>query len=160
MIPPTALFKAFIDTIPTEDQLDNIYDSDFSQGSLSPTTSSFDPSLIALIPDEIFTFPTIPSNMLWHCPIEGGTCSYTINLCALSDTNLNGLVNTIVSKDEAINFLNRQWKSSDQELCTIFNQMVNAHWEDHLKELDIRYVHQGDDNVSDYFLDISSVCLC
>ena len=132
-----------------EDQLDNIYDSDFSQGSLSPTPSPSDPSLIALIPDEMLHPPTIPTNMLWHCPI-GGTCSYTIDLCAPSVANLRSVDTTASQAQDAIYLLEKQWKSNDKQLCMIFNEMVHAHWEDHLKELDIRYIHQGDD-VSNHF---------
>ena len=135
----------------TEDQLDNIYDSDFSQGSQLPTPSLSDPSLITLLPDEMFNPPTIPANMLWHCPIGGGTCPYTINLSTPSATNLRS-ISTIVSQDEAIYLLEKKWKINDERLCMIFYEMVNAHREDHLKELDIKHVYQGDsDSVSDYF---------
>lgn len=146
-------FKAPINTSQTEDQLDNIYDSDFTQGSLSPTPChtgstihpppSSDPSLFALIPHEMFNPPTIPANLLWHCPIGGGTCSYTINLCAPSNTNLRS-ISTMVPQDEAIYLLEKQWKGDNEQVCMIFYEMVNAHWEDHLKELDIKHVDQGD----------------
>ena len=129
--------------------MDNIYDSDFSQGSLLSTPPPLDPSLIALIPNEMFNSPTIPADMLWHCSIGGGTCSYTINLSAPSATNLRS-INAIASQD-AIYLLEKQWKSNNAQLCIIFYEMVNAHWEDHLKELDIRHVRQGD-AVSNYFL--------
>ena len=143
----------------TEDQLDNIYDSDFTQGSLSPTSChasfrptaathpspspSFNPSLYALIPNEMLIPPTLPANMLWHCPIGGGTCTYIINMCAPSSANLMS-ISTIVSQDETICLLKKQWKSNDEEVCMIFYEMVNAHWEDHLKKLDIKYMRQGD----------------
>ena len=92
----------------------------------------------------MFHPPTIPANMLWYCPIGGGTCSYTIDLCAPSAANLRS-INTIVSKgQDAIYLLEKQWKSDNKQLCIIFYEMANAHWEDHLKELDIRHVHQGD----------------
>jgi len=151
-------FKAPISSSQTEDQLDNIYDSDFTQGSLSPTPCHADsaihppppdPSLFALIPHEMFNPPTIPADMLWQCPIGEGTCSYTINLCAPLDANLRS-INTIVSQDEAIYLLEKQWKSDNEQVCMIFHEMVNAHWEDHLKELDIKHVDQ-DDTVSNYF---------
>ena len=148
--------KTPISTSPTGDQLDsldNIYDSDFTQGSLSPTPCHAgsaippppppNPSLFALIPYEMFNPPTIPANMLWHCPIGEGTCSYTINLYVPSDANLKS-ISTIISQDEAIYLLEKQWKSNDEQVCIIFHEMVNAHWEGHLKELDIKHVDQGD----------------
>ena len=39
--------------------------------------------------------------------------------------------------------MEKEWKSNDEQLYTIFYEMVNAHWEDHLKELDIKHVKQG-----------------
>jgi hypothetical protein len=147
---------ASISTSQTEDQPDNIYDSDFSQGSLSSIPPSTDPCLFALIPYEIFIPPTVPADLLWHCPIGGGTCSYIINLCALSNANLRS-ISTIVPQDEAIHLLERQWKSNDEEVYMIFNEMVNAHWDNHLKELDIKHVCQGDD-VSNYFWSFLYVC--
>jgi hypothetical protein len=154
--------KAPISTSQTEDPLDNIYDSDFTQGSSSPTPCHAesaihpsppppfpDPSLFALIPHEMFNPPSIPANMLWHCPIGGGACLYTINLCAPSDANLRS-INIIVPQDEVIYLLEKQWKSNDEQVCMIFHEMVNAHWKDHLKELDIKHVDQGD-TVSNYF---------
>jgi len=86
----------------------------------------------------MFNPPAISANMLWHCSI-GGTCLYTINLCAPSDANLRS-----IPQDEAIYLLEKQWKTNDEQVCMIFHEMVNAHWEDHLKELDIRHVDQGD----------------
>jgi hypothetical protein len=139
-----AFSKNLISTSQTEDQLDNIYDSDFSQGSLSPTPSPPDPSLIALIPNEMFHPPTIPADLLWHCSIGGGTCSYTIDLHAPSATNLRSINIIGPQAQDAIYLLEKQWKSNDKQLCIIFYEMVNAHWEDHLKELDIRHVRQGD----------------
>jgi hypothetical protein len=97
----------------------------------------------------MFNPPTISANMLWHCPIGGGSCLYTINLCAPSDANLRS-INTIISQDEVIYLLEKQWKSNDEQVCMIFHEMVNAHWEDHLKELDIKHMDQGD-TVSNYF---------
>lgn len=148
-----------ISTSQTEDQLNNIYDSDFTQGSLSPTSCHAgpaihpppppDPSLFALIPHEMFNPPTFPADLLWHCSIGGGTCTYIINLCAPSDANLRS-ISTVVPQDEAIYLLEKQWKSTDEQVCMIFHEMVNAHWEDHLKELDIKHVDQGD-TVSNYF---------
>ncbi len=145
-------------TSQTEDQLNNIYDSDFTQGSLSPTSyhaSSWrshptaiqppllpDPSLYALIPHEMLIPPALPLDMLWHCPIGGGTCSYVINLCAPSDTNLKS-IGTVGSQNEVTHLLGKQWKGNDERLHMIFYEMVNAHWETHLKELDIKYVCQG-----------------
>ena len=153
--------RAPISSSSAEDQLDNIYDSDFTQGSLSSTSchadswptaihpsSPPDPSLYALIPNEMLNPPTLPANMLWHCPIGGGNCPYTINLCAPSNANLRS-ISAIASQYEAIYLAEKQWKSNDEEICMIFHEMVNAHWEDHLKELDIKYVLQGD-TVSSY----------
>jgi len=141
---PAGSSRAPISTFQSEDQLDNIYDSDFSQGSLSPTPPSSDPSLFALIPQEMFIPPTVPANMLWHCPVGGGTCLYIINLCALSDANLRS-ISKIVPQDEVICLLEKQWKSDDEKVCMIFHEMVNAHWDNHLKELDIKHVCQDDD---------------
>jgi hypothetical protein len=87
--------------------------------------------------------------MLWHCPIGGGTCSYTIDLCAPSAANLR-LINTVISQDDALYLLEKQWRSDDEQLSKIFFKMVEVHQEDHLKELDIKHVQQGDD-VSCYF---------
>ena len=141
-----------------DEQLDNIYDSDFSQGSLSPTSCYIgswlsysaaqspppppDPSLYALIPHEMFVSPTLPANMIWHCPIGGGICQYVIDLCTPSDDNLQ-LISTAVPKDENNYLLGKEWKSNDERLYMTFYEMVNAHWEDHLKELDIKHVKQG-----------------
>jgi len=149
----------------TEDQIDNTYDSDFTQGSLSPTSCHAslwlshpaaahppahpDPSLYAIIPHEMLIPPTLPLDLLWHCPIGGGICSYAINLCSPSDADLKS-ISSISSQDKVISFLEKQWKSDDEQVQVIFYEMVNAHWEDHLKELDIKYVHQGD-VVSNYF---------
>lgn len=149
-----------------EDQLDNIYDSDFTQGSLSPTfyhASSLpshstalhtapppNPSLYALIPHEMLIPPTLPVDLLWHCPVGGGACSYVINLHSPSNTNL-GSINAIIPKNEVIHLLERNWKSNDEQVYMVFCEMVNAHWEDHLKELDIKYVRQGD-TVSNWFI--------
>ena len=155
---PVASFIAPVSTSQTEDQLDNIYDSDFSQGSLSPTPPPSDPSLTALIPNEMFNLPPISANMLWHCPVGEGTCSYTINLSAPSATNLRS-INTIISQDEAIYLLEKQWKSNNEQLGKIFCEMVNAHWDNHLKELDIRNVQQGD-AVSSYFWSYCFVYVC
>ncbi|KAI0296196.1 hypothetical protein BC826DRAFT_246526 [Russula brevipes] len=104
VIPPTHGFRASSSMTPitisqAEDQYENVYDSDFTQGSPSPTLchatpcfsstvhahspSSFDPSLFALIPSEMYVPPILPADMLWHCPVGGGTCSYFINLCNL-----------------------------------------------------------------------------
>lgn len=150
---------------------DNIYDSDFTQGSLSPTdwhaTSWLphstavqpppppEPSFCALIPHEMLIPPTVPVDMLWHCPV-GGTCSYVINLCAPSDTNLKS-ISAIVPQDQIVYFLKKGWKSNDEQVFMVFCEMVNAHWEDHLKELDIKYVHQ-EDAVSDYVVELSNIC--
>lgn len=155
-----------------EDQQDNIYDSDFTQGSLSPTDchatswlphsiavhppSPPGPSLCALIPHEMLIPPTLPVDMLWHCPI-GGTCSYIINLCAPSDTNLKS-ISANFPQDEVVYFLKKGWKSNDQQVFIIFHEMVNAHWEDHLKELDIKFVRQGD-AVSDHFVKLFNFLL-
>ena len=93
--------------------------------------------------------PTLPPDMLWHCPV-GGTCLYVINMYAPSGTNLRSISAT-VPQNEVVQFLKKGWKSNDEQVYTIFCEMVNAHWEDHLKELDIKYVHQGD-AVSDHFV--------
>lgn len=149
--------RAPISTSQTDDQLDNIYDSDFTQGSLSPTSChaslwptaatrpppSPNPSLYALIPNEMLIPPTLPADMLWHCPVGGGTCTYIINMHTPSSANLRS-ISTIVSQDETICFLEKKWKSDDEEICMIFYEMVNAHWEDHLKKLDIKHIRQGD----------------
>ena len=155
-------------TSQTDDQLDHIYDSDFTQGSLSSTSchadsaihpsSPPDPSLIALIPHVMFNSPTIPANLLWHCPIGEGSCSYTINLCTPSDASIR-FISTIISQDDAVYLLEKQWKSDDEQVCMIFYEMVNAHWEDHLKELDIKHVDQGD-TVSNCLWLCLILCVC
>jgi len=98
----------------------------------------------------MFNPPTIPADLLWHCPVGEGTCSYTINLYAPSNANLKS-ISTIIPQDEVIYLLEKQWKSNNEQVCMIFYEMVNAHWEDHLKELDIKHVDQGS-TVSYYFL--------
>ena len=80
--------------------------------------------------------------MIWHCPIGGGTCQYAIDLCTPSDDNLQ-LISTVVPKDENNYLLGKAWKSDDEQVYMIFYEMVNSHWEDHLKELDIKHVKQG-----------------
>ena len=164
-------FRTLITKSQADDQHNNAYDSDFSQGSLSPTScyasswlsysanvqSPLDPSLLALIPHEMFVSPILPANMVWHCPIGGGTCLYVIDLCGPSEDNIR-LISTVVSPDDIGHFLQRGWKSSDEEVYTIFYEMVNAHWEDHLKELDIKHVKQGN-AVSDDFVK-SLILLC
>jgi hypothetical protein len=143
----------------TEDQYENVYDSDFTQGSPSPTLcyatpylsstvhahppSSFDPSLYALIPSEMYAPPILPADMLWHCPVGGGTCSYFINLCNPSDENLRP-IKGVVPQGDIMYLLEKNWKSNDEQVHMVFCEMVNAHWKDHLKELDIKYVQHGD----------------
>jgi len=105
----------------------------------------------------MFVSPILPANMVWHCPIGGGTCPYVINLCSPSEDNIR-LISTVVSPDDIGHFLQRGWKSNDEEVYTIFYEMVNAHWEDHLKELDIKHVKQGN-AVSDGFVK-SLILLC
>jgi len=149
--------KSLLSVSQAKDQLDNIYDSDFTQGTLSPTShyggpwfshsdavhTPLNPSLYALIPKEMFVAPMLPADLLWHCPVGKGTCSYTIDLCAPSDDNLK-LVKTVVARDDIIHLLEKEWKSNDEQVYMIFFEMVNAHWEDHLKELDVKHVRKGD----------------
>jgi hypothetical protein len=90
----------------------------------------------------MFISPTLPTDLIWHCPIEGSTCLYVIDLCTPSDENLKR-VSTVIPSGDRISFLKKEWKCNDEQLYTIFYEMVNAHWEDHLKELDIRHVKQG-----------------
>ncbi|KAH8997293.1 hypothetical protein EDB92DRAFT_1941926 [Lactarius akahatsu] len=135
-----------------DEHLDNIYDSDFSQVSTSSNHSSSKTAalgsfplhgLLQHLPPEIFTPPTLPANMLWQCPVGGGTCSYVINMCRLSVDNL-GLVRMRVPNDSIDYLLNNDWKYNDEQVMTIFYEIVNAHWEVHLRELDIRYMRGGD----------------
>ncbi|KAH9044480.1 hypothetical protein EDB85DRAFT_1909713 [Lactarius pseudohatsudake] len=137
-----------------DEHIDNIYDSDFSQVSTSSNHSSSEKKTAALgsfplhgllqrLPSEMFTPPTLPANMLWHCPVGGGTCSYVINMCRPSVDNL-GLVRMRVPNDSIVHLLNNDWKYNDEQVMTIFYEIVNAHWEVHLRELDIRYVRGGD----------------
>ena len=95
------------------------------------------------------TPPTLPVDMLWHCPIGGGTCSYVINLCSLSGDNLR-LAHKCVPKHSINHLLNKDWKHNDEQVIMVFYEIVHAHWEDHLRELDIKYV-QHDDMVSHSF---------
>jgi hypothetical protein len=139
----------------SEDHVEHIYDSDFSQASLSPTSfhharsvsvdSTFppNPTLYSLIPPEMLTAPTLPIDMIWHCPVRGGSCTYCINLCAPTDDNLR-LIRAIVPHSDIIWLLSKDWKFDDEQVMMIFYEMVNAHWEIHLKELDIKYIRQGD----------------
>jgi hypothetical protein len=146
-------------TATSEGHLDNIYDSDFSQATLSPTSFHAgsvlpyaapvdsppppDPALYTLIPPEMLIAPTLPVDMIWHCPVGGGSCLYLIDLCAPTGNNLR-LIQALVPHEDIINFLSKDWKCNDEQVMMIFYEMVNAHWGDHLKELDIRYVRQGD----------------
>ncbi len=84
------------------------------------------------------TPPTLPADMLWHCPIGGGTCRYAINLFSPSDDNLRH-----VSYDNTNYLLNEDWKCNDEQLMMVFYEMVNAHWEEHLRELDIKHVRHN-----------------
>lgn len=143
-------------TVSSEEHLNNIYDSDFSQASLSPTSfhagsalpnaatinSPPDPELYTLIPPEMLTPPTLPVDMFWHCPVGEGSCSYVINLCAPTDHNLR-LIQALVPYEDIIHLLSKDWKCNDDQVMMIFYEMVNAHWEDHLKELDIKYVRRA-----------------
>lgn len=90
----------------------------------------------------MFVPPALPANMIWNCPIGRGTCQYIIDLCTPSDENLQ-LIGTVVLKDESDFLLRKEWKSDDEQVYMIFYDLVNAHWEDHLKELDIKHVKQG-----------------
>ncbi|KAI0308209.1 hypothetical protein B0F90DRAFT_1813513 [Multifurca ochricompacta] len=147
-------------TVSFEDHLDHIYDSDFSEMSSSPTPSHasihyaaadaaagslppLDPSLSALIPSEMFVVPALPADLIWHCPVGGGTCSYTINLCALSEDNLR-LIQNCVSHEDVVHLQRKNWKSNHERTFMTFYEMVNAHWGDHLKELDIKHIRQGE----------------
>ncbi|KAI9444800.1 hypothetical protein H4582DRAFT_2179797 [Lactarius indigo] len=135
-----------------DEQFDNIYDSDFSQVSTSSNRSSYETAalgsfplhgLLRCLPPEMFTPPTLPANMLWHCPVGGGTCPHVINMCRPSEDNL-GLVRRRVPNDSISYLLNGDWKYNDEQVMTIFYEIVNAHWEDHLKKLDVRYVRRDD----------------
>jgi hypothetical protein len=84
----------------------------------------------------------LPSDLIWHCPVGGGACLYVIDLCTPSDNNLK-LISTDISSDDRIYLLEKGWKSNDEQLYMMFYEMVDAHWEDHLKELDIKHVKQG-----------------
>jgi hypothetical protein len=138
--------------------LENIYDSDFSQASLSPTsfqtgsalpyvadidTPPPDPTLYTLIPPEMLTPPTLPFDMIWHCPVGGGSCLYLINLCTPTGTDIR-LVQALLPHEDIIHLLSKDWKCNDELIMMVFYEMVNAHWEEHLKDLDIKYVRQGD----------------
>jgi hypothetical protein len=102
----------------------------------------------------MFVAPTLPADLIWHCPIGSGACLYIIDLCTPSDANLK-VISAVVPSNDRISFLEKEWKSNDEQLYTIFYELVDAHWGDHLKELDIKHVKQGN-NVS-YGLFLSSV---
>jgi hypothetical protein len=132
----------------SEDHVEHIYDSDFSQASLSSTSSvdstlPIDPELLSLIPPEMLTAPPLSIDMIWHCPMGGGSCMYCINLCAPTDDNLR-LIRAHVPHEAIVYLISKDWKSDDEQVMAIFYEMVNAHWESHLKELDIKYIRQGD----------------
>ncbi len=94
--------------------------------------------------------PTLPVDMLWHCSVGGGTCSYVINMCSPSDDNLR-VVRKRVPNDSIDYLLNKDWKYNDEQVMMVFYEIVNAHWEDHLgRELDVGYVRR-DDAVSHRF---------
>ena len=64
------------------------------------------------------TPPTLPADMLWHCPVGGGTCSYLIDMCSHAGDN--------------------------EQIMTMFYELVHAHWGTHLKELGLKYVRRND----------------
>ena len=99
--------------------------------------------ILNLLPPEMFTPPVLPVDMLWHCPVGGGTCSYVINLCSPSDDNLR-LVHKYMSNDSINYLLKKDWKSNDKQVMMMFYEIVQAHWEDHLRALDIKYVWHND----------------
>jgi hypothetical protein len=76
-------------------------------------------------------------------PVGGGTCSYFINLCNPSDETLRP-IKGVVPQGDIMYLLEKNWKSNDEQVYMVFCEMVNAHWMDHLKELDIKYVQHGD----------------
>jgi hypothetical protein len=88
----------------------------------------------------MFLSPLLPTDLIWHCPIGG--CIYVIDLCTPSDDNLKH-VSTSISSGDRISFLRKEWKGNDEALYTFFYEMVNGHWEDHLKGMDIKHVKQG-----------------
>jgi hypothetical protein len=96
----------------------------------------------------MFTTPTLPVNMVWHCPIGGGTCSYIVDMCSLSQDHLR-LVHGRVPKGNIESLLNKEWKCDDEQMMMVFYEIVNSHWEDHLRELDIEFV-RSDGVVSHY----------
>lgn len=130
---------------------ENDSDSDSgSTGSLSSVTSQraiIDPELYYLIPSEMLGTPTLPLDLIWHCPVGGGSCSYSINLLAPTNDNLS-LIQGVVDQDDIVQFLSKDWKANDELIFHVFYEMVNRHWVDHLNGLDIRYVRRGD-SVSD-----------
>ncbi|KAI9512594.1 hypothetical protein F5148DRAFT_1162695 [Russula earlei] len=155
-IPPS---QGTITAPKAEDQLDNIYDSDFTQGSPSPTSyhatttswpkssdtacaPALDPSLYALLPPELFVAPLLPTDMLWQCTI-GGICSYVIDMCSPSADNLK-IINAVFPQ-EFTQFLEKGWKGNDEQVYMMFYEMVDAHYKDHLKELDIKHVVRDGD---------------
>lgn len=87
----------------------------------------------------MFTAPTLPVSMVWHCPIGGGTCSYIVDMCSPSQDQLR-LVHGQVPKGNIEYLLNKEWKCDDEQMMMVFYEIVNAHWEDHLRELDIKFV--------------------
>lgn len=125
------------------DPLENTYDSDFSQASYhsSSNTPAFD--TLALLPPEIFMPPTLPADMVWHCPVGEGRCTYVINLCSPSQDNL-GLLHKCVPNDSINYLLHRDWKCNDEQVMMVFYEIVNAHWEEHLRELGLKYVRCND----------------
>jgi len=40
--------------------------------------------------------------------------------------------------------LNKDWKYNDEQVLTVFYEIVNAHWEEHLKELGVKFVRYDD----------------
>jgi hypothetical protein len=131
-----------------EDTLENAYDSDFSQVSTASHHSSSAPptpdtlALCNILPPEMFMPPTLPSDMVWHCPVGEGRCPFVINMCSPSQDTL-GLVHKHVSSDSINYLLHRDWKCNDKQVMMAFYEIVNAHWEEHLQELGIKHVQHS-----------------
>ncbi|KAI0275072.1 hypothetical protein BC834DRAFT_965512 [Gloeopeniophorella convolvens] len=139
------------------------YDSDFSDASTPPASPSssragsptlmlssldsrlpLNPEIWSLVPDEVLRPPVLPPDLHWYCPLGGGTCPYSIDMYAPSEDELRILrtCGDVPLKD--INDLRRkEFKSDEERVYLMFCELVSAHWDVHLAELDIKHVVDG-----------------
>jgi hypothetical protein len=118
-----------------QEDLEHLYDSDFSEASTPPMSDSDsdsnispDPELLALIPRCLWDPPELPiAGFVWTCPVPD--CEYSIDFLKLTAENVAGLL------DNEVRFLkNKKWTSiQDGRVTRNFYLMVTVHWDDHLE---------------------------